>query len=143
MDWRELAEPLSQALAQKPSDDGREAAIAARGIAQAAELLAGQYHFMVTNVPYLARGKQAEKLRKFYADRRPAAKNDLATVFLERCLAFCAEGGAASLVLPQNRLFLTSYRKLREKLLTQETWRLLGPEAQCHQRHPCQGSFRP
>ena len=132
MDWRELSEPLSQALAKEPSDDGREAAIAAQGIAQAAELLAGQYHLVATNVPYLARGKQAEKLRKFCADHHPAAKHDLATVFLERCLALCAEGGAASLVLPQNWLFLTSYRKLREKLLTHETWRLLawlGPGA--------------
>ena len=132
VDWRELSEPLFQALAQEPSDEGREAAIAARGVAQAAELLAGQYHLVVTNVPYLARGKQAEKLRKFCADHYPAAKNDLATVFLERCLALCAQGGAASLVLPQNWLFLTSYRKLREKLLTNETWNLLawlGPGA--------------
>ena len=132
VDWRELSEPLFQALAQEPSDEGREAAIAARGVAQAAELLAGQYHLVVTNVPYLARGKQAEKLRKFCADHYPAAKNDLATVFLERCLALCAQGGTASLVLPQNWLFLTSYRKLREKLLTNETWNLLawlGPGA--------------
>ena len=132
VDWRELSEPLFQALAQEPSDEGREAAIAARGVAQAAELLAGQYHLVVTNVPYLTRGKQAEKLRKFCADHYPAAKNDLATVFLERCLALCAQGGAASLVLPQNWLFLTSYRKLREKLLTNETWNLLawlGPGA--------------
>ena len=126
VDWRELSEPLSQALAEEPTDEGREAAIAARGIAQAAELLAGQYHLVVTNVPYLARGKQAEKLRKFCADHHPAAKNDLATVFLERCLALCAEGGTASLVLPQNWLFLTSYRKLREKLLTNETWNLIA-----------------
>ena len=132
VDWRELSEPLFQALAQEPSNEGREAAIAARGVAHAAELLAGQYHLVVTNVPYLARGKQAEKLRKFCADHYPAAKNDLATVFLERCLALCAQGGAASLVLPQNWLFLTSYRKLREKLLTNETWNLLawlGPGA--------------
>ena len=132
VDWRELSEPLFQALAQEPSDEGREAAIAARGVAQAAELLAGQYHLVVTNVPYLARGKQAEKLRKFCADHYPAAKNDLATVFLERCLALCAQGGTASLVLPQNWLFLTSYRKLREKLLTNQTWNLLawlGPGA--------------
>ena len=132
VDWRELSEPLSQALAEEPSDEGREAAIAAQGVAQAAELLAGQYHLVVTNVPYLARGKQREKLRKFCADHHPAAKNDLATVFLERCLALCTQGGTASLVLPQNWLFLTSYRKLREKLLTNETWNLiawLGPGA--------------
>ena len=53
-------------------------------------------------------------------------------MFLERCLDLCAEGGAASLVLPQNWLFLTSYRKLRKRLLKTETWRLLarlGPGA--------------
>ena len=48
----------------------------------------------------------------FCEQHYPEAKNDLATVFLERCLDFCATGGTASLVLPQNWLFLTSYRKL-------------------------------
>ena len=101
-------------------------------MALAAELLAGRYHWVITNVPYLARGKQDEMLRTFCAQHYPTAKNDLATVFLERCLELCAEGGTASLVLPQNWLFLTSYRKLREKLLKTETWHLLarlGPGA--------------
>ena len=97
-----------------------------KGMARAAELLAGQYHWVITNVPYLARGKQSEKLRAFCAQHYPAAKNDLATVFLERCLKLCAERGTASLVLPQNWLFLTSYRKLSEKLLKSETWHLLA-----------------
>ncbi|MCY3759689.1 MAG: N-6 DNA methylase, partial [Gemmatimonadetes bacterium] len=60
------------------------------------------------------------------------AKNDLATVFLQRCLELCAEGGTASLVLPQNWLFLKSYKKLRERLLKGETLHLLarlGPGA--------------
>ena len=56
----------------------------------------------------------------------PFAKNDLATVFLERCLRLCTEGGTTSLVLPQNWLFLTSYRKFRQRLLKTETWRVLA-----------------
>ena len=109
-----------------------EHAVAAQGMARAAELLAGRYHLVTTNVPYLARGKQGETLRAFCQRHYPDAKNDLATVFLERCLALCEEGGTASLVLPQNWLFLTGYRKLREKLLKTETWHLLarlGPGA--------------
>ena len=47
-------------------------------------------------------------------------------MFLERCLKLCAEEGTASLVLPQNWLFLTSYRRLREKLLQSKVWRLLA-----------------
>src|ERR1051325_4461612 len=35
-----------------------EAGVAAQGIAQAADLLAGRYHLVVTNVPYLGRGRQ-------------------------------------------------------------------------------------
>ena len=103
-----------------------EHAVAAQGMARAAELLGGQYHLVMTNVPYLARGRQGETLRAFCQRHYPTAKNDLATVFLERCLALCEEGGTASLVLPQNWLFLTGYRKLREKLLKTETWHLLA-----------------
>ena len=123
-DWPDVSKLLTEALADGESDEQREAALAASGLTKAADLLAGQYHLVATNVPYLVRGKQSEKLRQFCARYR-AAKKDLATVFLERCLELCAYGGVANLVLPQNWLFLTSYRKLREKLLKTETWRLL------------------
>ena len=77
-------------------------------------------------MPYLARGNQAEPLRAFCEQHYPRAKNDLATVFLERCLRLCTEGGTASLVLPQNWMFLTSCRQLRQRLLKTETWHLLA-----------------
>ena len=114
------------------TDEQAEQAVAAQGMARASELLAGSYHLVITNVPYLARGKQVETLRDFCQAKYPAAKNDLATVFLERCLELCSEGGTVSLVLPQNWLFLKSYKKLRERLLKRETWHLLarlGPGA--------------
>lgn len=56
----------------------------------------------------------------------------MATVFLDRCLELCCQGGTSSIVLPQNWLFLTSYKKFREKLLKNDTWHLivrLGPGA--------------
>ena len=130
--WRDLSTALAQALAQEPSDESREAAIAAQGLAKAAELLGASYHLVVTNVPYLARGKQEEGLRDFCERHYPSSKRDLATVFMERCMALCTDGGTASLVLPQNWLFLTGYRKLRNRLLKTETWHLLawlGPGA--------------
>ena len=117
---------------ERADDEHIERAVAAQGMARAAELLADRYHLVITNVPYLARGKQDEPLREFCGRHYGAAKNDLATVFLERCLSLCEEGGSASLVLPQNWLFLSSYRKLRERLLKKETWKLLarlGPGA--------------
>ena len=111
---------------ERTTEEQAERAVAARGMARAAELMAGSYHLVTTNVPYLARGKQGETLRDFCQGQYPAAKNDLATVFLERCLELCVEGGTVSLVLPQNWLFLKSYKKLRERLLKTETWHLLA-----------------
>ena len=112
---------------ERTNDEQTERTVAAQGMARAAELLAGRYHWVITNVPYLTRGKQGEKLSAFCEQRYPAAKNDLATVFLERCMELCAERGTASLVLPQNWLFLTTYRKLREKLLKAEDVAIARP----------------
>ena len=98
----------------------------AQGLAKAAQLLAGQYQWVITNVPYLKRGKQSNTLRDFCEKHYPAAKNDLATVFLDRCLQLCVERGNVSLVLPQNWLFLSSYKKFREKLLQNDTWHLIA-----------------
>ena len=130
--WDELSSALEQALKQEQSEERQEAAVVAQGLAKAATLLAGRYQWVITNVPYLARGKQNERLRDFCEKHYSAAKNDLATVFLDRCLELCGQGGTSSIVLPQNWLFLTSYKKFREKLLKNDTWHLiarLGPGA--------------
>lgn len=130
--WDELSGALEQVLTQEKSEEQQEVAVVAQGLAKAATLLAGRYQWVITNVPYLARGKQDERLRDFCEEHYPAAKNDLATVFLDRCLEFCAKGGTSSTVMPQNWLFLTSYKKFREKLLKNDTWHLIarmGPGA--------------
>lgn len=130
--WDELSSALERALKQEQSEEQQEVVVVAQGLAKAATLLAGRYHWVITNVPYLARGKQNERLREFCGRHYPSAKNDLATVFLDRCLELCIDGGASSIVLPQNWLFLTSYKKFREKLLENDTWHLiarLGPQA--------------
>jgi hypothetical protein len=143
--WGELQQLLGEALSQEQTQQQEaaeagssdinnrvEAGIVAQGLAKAAELLAGQYTWVITNVPYLARGKQSDTLKAFCEEYYPEGKNDLATVFLDRCLEFCVKGGTSSIVLPQNWLFLTSYRKFREKLLQNDSWHLiarLGPGA--------------
>ncbi len=131
--WEELSTTLKQALETEQQGEAQhEAAVVAQGLAKAATLLADQYQWVITNVPYLTRGKQSDRLRDFCERHYPAAKNDLATVFLDRCLELCSQGGTSSIVLPQNWLFLTSYKKFREKLLKNDTWHFiarLGPQA--------------
>jgi len=132
VEWSELSQMLEQALTQEQTDEKHEMGVVAYGLAKAAQLLATKYHWVITNVPYLARGKQSETLKEFCIKSYKEAKNDLATVFLDRCLEFCIKGGTCSIVLPQNWLFLTTYKKFRKKLLINDTWNLivrLGPGA--------------
>ena len=136
--YQELGEFLGAALAREAAakrseDETRwDHALSAQGLLEAARLLAGRYHLVITNVPYLARGKQDEALKTFCETHYPEAKNDLANVFLERCLELCQAAGVVQIVMPQNWLFLTSYKKQRESLLKRVQWNLLarlGPGA--------------
>ena len=61
--FHELQPLLEKALAQETKDDtAHEMAVTARGLAKAAEILAGQFTLVATNVPYLGRGGQDEPL---------------------------------------------------------------------------------
>lgn len=122
----DLQKTLEQALAQEQTDEEHEIGIVAHGLAKASDLLAGKFHWVITNVPYLARGKQGDILKEFCESRYSAAKHDIATVFLDRCLELCCESGTVSVVLPQNWHFLTTYKKFREKLLKNDTWHLIA-----------------
>ena len=138
-DFQELSPLLTAALAQSESqktkfeNDDVELSVIAQGLAKAAELLTGQFTFVITNVPYLGRGNQ-EDILQIYCERvHPTAKADLAACFVERCLDFCADHfGSIGLVTPQNWLFLGSYKRLRQRLLKNAIWNTvarLGPHA--------------
>jgi len=113
---------IEEALERERSEESRELAIAAQGVLAAFRILAGRFTLVATNVPYLGRGKQDPVLAKYCAEFHSDAKADLATCFVDRCLRFCQEGGSVALVTPQNWLFLTSYKKLRERLLKAVQW---------------------
>jgi hypothetical protein len=140
-----LRDLLGQALAiERPAtlwgeaselqDDSWDLALTAMGLLDAARLLDARYHLVVTNVPYLARGKQNDTLKNYCDTHYSEAKNDLANVFLERCLelSFDQGTGVVQIVIPQNWLFLTSYKNQRKSLLKRVQWNLLarlGPGA--------------
>ena len=139
-DYSILGDLLQKALATEQQvtlfdeAEGRwDLALSAQGLLEAARLLDQRYHLVITNVPYLARGKQTPALRDYCELHYPNAKNDLANVFLERCLELAFAGsGNVQIVMPQNWLFLTSYKKQRENLLKTVRWDLLvrlGPGA--------------
>jgi hypothetical protein len=121
--FNELQPLLEQALTQESQDvTAYEMAVTARGLAKAAEILAGQFTLVATNVPYLGRRKQDEVLKDYCGRFHSDAKTELATCFIERSLAFCASGGSSALLVPQNWLFLGTFQALREKLLRSANW---------------------
>jgi len=124
--FTELQPLLNQALQQFEVAENQEAVIAAKGLTLAVDLLSQKYEFVITNVPYLSRGKQCELLQDYTAQHYADAKRDIANVFLERCLELNSNGGVTQMVMPQNWLFLGSYKKQREVLLKQVSWDLLA-----------------
>jgi len=132
-DYFELQPLLEKALARESDDvENTERAVAAQGMARAAELLSAEYTLVITNVPYLGRGQQGEILKNLADEHCEEAKNDLATIFISRILDWLCGLGTAAVVSPQNWLFQPNYKRLRELLLTSRSWNIaarLGPRA--------------
>jgi hypothetical protein len=118
----------SQPLLPEYDNDRLETAINAQGLLGASSILNGKYDLVITNVPYLTRGKQCEVLRKYCETYYDEAKHDLANVFLERCIELSKNNGegVVQVVMPQNWLFLSSYKKQRKSLLKKISWNLLA-----------------
>jgi hypothetical protein len=123
----ELQSLLEKALEKEAdSDKDLEAAVTARGLAKAAEILAGKFTLVATNVPYLGRGKQHEMLALFCKRVYPDSKADLAACFVERCLLFCEEGGTSALVTPQSWHFQGRYSDFRKRVLMSTEWNFVA-----------------
>jgi hypothetical protein len=103
-----------------------EGAIAARGMADAAAILARRFTLQATNIPFLGRFRQDPTLAAHLKARFEIAKADLATAMLTRMRALAASGGTVASVTPQNWLFLGSYKKMREALLAQASLAAMG-----------------
>ena len=126
VDWDEIAPLLAQAVTRE-ADDPATAVLGAdaAGIARAANFLSRRYALVATNVPYLGVQKMPEFAADFMARSYPNSFQDLATVFMERCLAL-APSGSASLVTPLGWLFLRSFSRLRKSLLHKTGWESLA-----------------
>ena len=115
--WDEVEPLLTKALAGEKDDEIAEMGVAAKGIARAAVLLAQRYNWIITNVPYLVRGKQSDVLRSYCKFFFEQSKDDLATVFIERSLLLAEKNGTCSVVMPQHWMFQKRSEGLRRKLI--------------------------
>jgi type II restriction/modification system DNA methylase subunit YeeA len=88
-------------------------------LAQVAYLARG-YHVVVANPPYLG-SSMNDDLKDFARDNYPDSKADLFAMFMERNLDLATHGGLVAMITMQSWMFLSSYEKLRAKLLDQQT----------------------
>ena len=84
-------------------------------------LLARQYDVVVTNPPYMGSSNMNDKLSKFVKDNHPDAKGDLFSCFIERGNRMAQADGYNCMVTMQSWMFLSSFEKLRQKLLHSKT----------------------
>ena len=124
--FEELQPVLKRALESEANTEQLERGVMAAGIARAGQLLAKKYTLQITNVPYLARGRQDDILANYALKNYPDAKADLANIFLARLFKTSVRKGSISVVIPQNWLFLTSYKNYRQKLLMNASWGLIA-----------------
>ncbi len=83
-----------------------------------AEALSPKYHVVVANPPYMGgKGMNAE-LATFARKEFPDSKADLYAMFMERALMLATSNGMMSMINMQSWMFLSSYEKLRGKLLS-------------------------
>jgi hypothetical protein len=130
----ETIQPYLAAIvsAEKADDETHERAVAAAGMAKAADLLSREYTLIITNVPYLLAGKMNPYLKLYVEEKWPTAKNDLAFAMLLRWLDGVNGRGTVALVLPNSFLFMSGYKGFRELLLntyTIDSLARLGPRA--------------
>ncbi len=86
-----------------------------------AEALSPKYHVVVANPPYMGASNANTLLSDWSKVKFPASKADLYSMFMERNLALACRQGLVAMVNMQSWMFLSSFEKLRTKLLTDST----------------------
>lgn len=96
------------------------------------ELLTKKYDVVITNPPYMgSRGMNAD-LNRYVRKHYPDSKTDLFAVFLERTIEMTKENGAMATINQHSWMFLSSYEKLRTRVIDTQTIQSLlhlGPRA--------------
>lgn len=99
-----------------------------------ADYLSQKYHVVVTNPPYMGGKGMNADLKRFAERLYPDSKSDLFAMFIERGFDMVMPKGYSAMVTMQSWMFLSSYEKLREKLLDNYTMECL-----CHMANMVMG----
>ena len=86
-------------------------------LVKCAELLAQKYDVVVTNPPHMAVSNAGAKVNDYVKKNFPDSKADLFAVFIERCGQMAKKNGYQAMITQHAWMFLSSFEKLRTKLL--------------------------
>ena len=90
-------------------------------VVKCAEVLAQKYDVVVTNPPYMGAGGMNARLSQYIKDHFPDTKADLFACFIERGNQMAVKHGYNCMVTMQSWMFLSSFEKMREKVLQAAT----------------------
>ena len=88
-----------------------------RPLVQIAEALAQKYDVVVTNPPYMGASGMSAALSNYVKKNYPDSKSDLFAVFIEKCGQLPKKNGYQAMITQHAWMFLSSFEKLRGKLL--------------------------
>lgn len=100
---------------------GRDAAESLLRLESQAEVLAKQFDAVVANPPYMGGKGMTADLKAWAKKAFAASKADLFAMFIERGFDWCKPAGFNSMVTMQTWMFLSGYRKFREKTLSRSS----------------------
>ncbi len=83
-----------------------------------ASIMTQKYDVVVTNPPYMSSSGMSAKLSDFVKKYYPDSKSDLFAVFIERCGQIIRLNGYQAMITQHAWLFLSSYEKLRSKIMS-------------------------
>ena len=123
----DLEQDPTQDPIQDPAQDSTQAQNIKETLSQLyslvkqAEIMAQKYDVVITNPPYMGISGMSNSLAAFVKKNYPDSRNDMSTVFMERCLGMCAENGYMAMINIPVWMFISGYEKLRRKLYRSAT----------------------
>lgn len=85
------------------------------------ETMARKYWVTCTNPPYAGTSNLSANVNNFVKKNYPDSKADLFAVFIERCRQMTVNNGFQAMITQHAWMFLSSFEKLREKMMQTET----------------------
>lgn len=92
-----------------------------RALVELGAVMAQKYDVVVTNPPYMGSSGMSAKLSDYVKKNYPDSKSDLFAVFMEKCGQITKKNCYQAMITQHAWMFLSSFEKLRDKLLQKDT----------------------